>query len=116
MGTQEDVDPFQIEARLTSHGVYVTEFDRDEDTYRLEYESIAADKGAIPHREIGRVVNVFRDLHPDGWQGADIEATVTDLDGDVQGTWHVEADWFRKLEAGDLTEIEFSRRVIETIE
>ncbi|MDX1744796.1 MAG: hypothetical protein R3324_02565, partial [Halobacteriales archaeon] len=68
-----------------------------------------------PHRELGRVINMFRELHPDGWEGAAIEATVTDFDGDEKGTWHVDQAWLAALESGDLSEVEFSERVVETL-
>jgi len=107
---------FAVESRLTSHGVYVRTVEDEGDTYRVVYESLAADEGAIPHREVGRVINVFRDLHADDWTGVDIEGTVLDLDGNEQGSWHVEADWFDELHNGDLSETAFSQRVIETVE
>jgi hypothetical protein len=107
----------RAESRLVSHGVYVDEVAVEAGTYRLTYESVAADDAhAIPHREVGRVINVFRDLHPDDWEGADIEATVTDLDGAKLGEWHVRQEWLGKLHEGDLSEGEFSQRVIGTIE
>jgi len=108
---------FQIESRLTSHGVYVTEVEErvDENTYAVTYESINAAEGTVPHMEVGRVINVFRDLHADDWAGADIEATVLDLDGEVRGYWYVDAEWFDDLHNGDLTETEFSQRVLETL-
>ncbi len=107
----------RAESRLVSHGVYVDEVTVEADTYRLTYESVAADGAhAIPHREIGRVINVFRDLHADDWEGADIEATVMDLEGRTLGEWHVRAGWIEALHDGDLSETDFSERVIETIE
>ena len=107
----------RAESRLVSHGVYVDEVTVEADTYRLTYESVAADDAhAIPHREVGRVINVFRDLHPDDWEGTDIEATVTDLEGAELGEWHVRQEWLGKLHADDLSEIEFSQQVIGTIE
>jgi hypothetical protein len=116
--TDDETDDlaFQIESRLVSQGVYVTELDEQDGTYRVTYESLAADKGAIPHREIGRVINVVRDLHSDDWEGADIAGTVLDLDGETRGTWHCEADWIDELHNGDLSETEFSGKVIETVE
>lgn len=102
--------------RLMSHGVYVTEFETTEDGYALEYESLYADEGVIPHREVGRVINVFLDLHPDDWAGADIEAVVTNLEGDPEGSWRVEAEWVAAMTADELSETEFSQKVIATLE
>lgn len=113
----DDDFAFRIESRLTSHGVYVEDVEQSGEGYSLTYESIAvADEGAVPHREVGRVINVFRDLHADDWAGARIEGDVLDLDGNHRGSWHVEADWLDDLHNGDLTEIEFSQRVVDTIE
>ncbi|MDZ7702433.1 MAG: hypothetical protein U5J98_10465 [Halobacteriales archaeon] len=106
----------RLESRLMSHGVYVTEFDRTEGRYAIEYESLYADGGVIPHREVGRVINVFLDLHPDDWSGADIEAVVTDLEGEPQGSWRVERDWFAAMTAGELSETDFSAKVIGTLD
>jgi len=107
---------WQLESRLTSHGVYVDELRETDDGYWLRYESISADEGAIPHRELGRVVNVFLDLHSDDWAGARIDAVVTDLEGERIGEWHVEPDWLDALTDGDITETAFSQRVVATIE
>lgn len=108
-----DLDVDQLEARLMSHGVYVTDVERGSDAVELAYESIAASDG-IPHGEIGRVINVFRDLS--GGSPTRIDATVSDLDGEVQGTWHVEAEWLDELREEAVSETEFSGRVLETIE
>jgi len=107
----------RAESRLVSHGVYVDEVTIEGEAYHLSYESVAADgTGAVPHREVGRVINVFRDLHGDGWEGVDIEATVTDLEGEVLGRWRVRQEWIDALHSGDLSEVEFSEKVIGTIE
>lgn len=105
----------KLESRLMSQGLYVTDLDFDDGTYALEYESVAAEQGGIPHRELGRVINMFRELHPDDWEGANIEAVVTDFNGDRKATWHVDREWLASLEAGDLSEVEFSERVVETL-
>ncbi|MEF8777241.1 MAG: hypothetical protein V5A43_12175, partial [Haloarculaceae archaeon] len=91
---------FQLESRLTSHGVYVDEVTVGDESLEVVYESMAADEGAIPHREIGRVINVVRDLHPPGWRGVDIEAVVTDLEGRDLGRWSVEQGWIARLHDG----------------
>ncbi|WP_327052000.1 hypothetical protein [Halomicrococcus gelatinilyticus] len=109
-----DIDADQLEARLMSHGVYVTSLDVEVDSLAITYESVTAGQtGAVPHREVGRVINVVRDLAE---SPVAIRGTVTDLDDDLVGDWHAEADWLRALEAGDLSEVEFSQRVLETID
>ncbi|MFC7165233.1 hypothetical protein [Halospeciosus flavus] len=119
MGDESDeIQAFQLESRLTSLGCYLREVERDGAVYRVEYESIAGDEhGRVPPREAGKVVNVFRDLFEErDWPLGGVEATVTDLDGEPLVTWRVDPDWMRALEAGDLTEVEFSRRVVDSFE
>jgi hypothetical protein len=111
-----EIDPFQVESRLTSHGVYVDEFTVADGDYYVVYESLAADDGAIPHMEVGRVINVLLDLHPGDWAGTNVEGTVLNLDGEVEGTWHVHDEWLVGLENYRLSEVEFSERVVETID
>jgi len=114
----EDDKDFEsrLEVRLTSHGVYVEAVVEDDASYKVTYESISADsEGVVPHREVGRVINVFRDIHDD-WAGGDIDAVVMDFDGTEQGQWHVEGEWLDELHNGDLTEVEFSEKVVGTIE
>ena len=112
---QEDVLE-QIEYRLMSHGVYVDRIDRTEGGISVEYESIGAKTGD-PRQQIGRVINVFREFADQGeWTVRDIEATVKDLEGNPQGSWAMDADWLEALEEDDLSEVEFSRRVLATIE
>ena len=109
-----DID--RLEARLTSHGVYVTDANLDGETIALTYESIdAGASGGVPHREAGRVINVVRDLL-EAEQSVGIDATVLDLEGDERGTWRMDSTWLDALEAGNLSEVDFSERVIDTIE
>lgn len=115
----EDDSPLsvdQLEARLMSHGVYVTDADLDGETVSVTYESIAADEsGRVPHREAGRVINVVRDLL-DAGTTVGIEATVCDLDGETCGTWRMDPDWLAALESGECSQVEFSGWVIDSIE
>lgn len=116
MSDEHDFE-FRVESRLTSHGVYVDAVTDEEEGYSLTYESVNVDnQGMVPHREVGRVINVFRDLHADDWSGARIEAVVMDFEGRELGTWHVEAEWIDRLHNDDLSEEEFSQKVIDTIE
>lgn len=136
-GSDSDQDfAFLVESRLTGFGCYLTDFEETDDGYELTYESIAADEAsaiqrdweesragergaerpvssAIPHREVGRIVNVFRDIEDDP---VGIEGTVTDLDGEPLGEWRAERDWLVALEDGEMDELEFSERVVESIE
>lgn len=108
------LDAEQFETRLVPHGVYLTAFDRREDAIVIEYESTSAGQtDGVPHDDIGRVINRYRDMAEASTR---IEATVVDLEGDPIGTWYVEADWLDALADDRLSELQFSQRVLETIE
>ncbi|WP_266079303.1 hypothetical protein [Haladaptatus caseinilyticus] len=107
-------DPDQLEARLMSHGVYVTSLETDDERIEVEYESIKAGQaGVVPHREVGRVINVVRELTE---VERNLRGSVTDLDGKQIGRWHAESEWLRALENDELSEVDFSQRVIESID
>lgn len=109
---------FQLESRLTNHGCYLSTFERTEEVYRIEYESMAGDaQGQVPPREAGRIVNVVRDLVDErDWPLGGIEATATDLGGKALVRWRADAEWMRRLEEGDLSEVEFSQKVVDSFE
>jgi hypothetical protein len=70
----------------------------------------------VAHKEIGRVCNTFIDRAEDGlWDPVRVEATVVRFAGDVQGTWHAEAEWFEGLLSYRLSEEDFSERVLATL-
>lgn len=108
----------RLEMRLTSHGVYVTNFDVRDETLAIEYET-ATPGGGVPHREMGRVLNLLLDAQKDDWEPRDVEATVFDIDREEtgeRGTWHAERSWLVAHEDGELSEVELSQRVLNTIE
>lgn len=110
------VDPFQIESRLMSHGIYVSELEGSAETgFDVTYESMISDEGVITQQEVGRVITVFRDVFGEDWQGARIDGTICALDGDPVATWHCEQAWLADLATGDLSEVEFSRHVVDTL-
>ncbi|MBP1987204.1 hypothetical protein [Halolamina salifodinae] len=113
----DDDRAFALESRLTNHGCYLRSVAVEDDTYRFAYESAAADQhGEIPHQQVGDIVNVFRTLSEErDWPVRDIEATVTDLDGGEIGRWRVDVDWLDALDAGELDEVAFSARVIDSL-
>ena len=106
----------QVGNRLMSEGVYFTSTDREDDRLLIEYETVAPGDG-VPHQQIGRVITAFREAIDRGWEPTTIEATVTDANDDsLRGSWRMEEAWLRALENEELTEVEFSGRVLETID
>lgn len=105
----------RLENRLMSHGVYVREVDAG-DTLDLTYETVAPGEG-VPHRDIGRIVNLLREMREQGdWEHTPIRGEASDPEGEYLGTWHVEVEWLEALQEEDLSEVAFSQRVLDTIE
>lgn len=106
----------RVSNRLMGRGVYFEAADREEDRLAIEYRTVAPGDG-VPHQQIGKVINAFRELLDEGWEPTTIEATVVNADDDRRrGSWRMEESWLRALEAGELSEVEFSGRVLETLE
>ncbi|WIV67512.1 hypothetical protein [Natrialbaceae archaeon AArc-T1-2] len=105
-----------LENRLMGKGIYLSEWAHEDETVTLEYETVAAPSSVTSH-EVGTVVRTLLECadERDTWSPVTLEATSLTTDGEVRGTWRVEADWFRRL-GDDLTEVEFSRRVLESVE
>lgn len=102
--------------RLMGQGVYFRTVERSDDRIEIEYETVAPGDG-VPHQQIGRMINVFRDAIEEGWEPTTIEATVVDADEEyLRGAWRMDEEWLHALEDGDLTETEFSGRVLDTLE
>jgi len=105
----------RLDSRLMTRGLYLTSFARDEDGLHLAYETTAPGDG-VPHREVGKVLTLLRDAREEGWTVETVHGTVCDLDGETRGTWRAEGDWLRALVEEDISEVEFSGRVLDTIE
>ena len=105
-----------LENRLMGQGIYVTDWERTDETIALEYETVVQTR-AVTSDEVGLVVRTLLAAvdEREGWTPQRLEATSRTTDGDVRGTWHVEDEWFEALYES-VDELEFSRRVLSTIE
>ncbi|MFC5133287.1 MULTISPECIES: hypothetical protein [Haloferacaceae] len=103
-----------VEPTLRSYGVSVESIDAGDP---LEVTYMTAFPGREVHRrEIGRALNALIDrAESDAWEPVRVEATVIRAPGDPLGTWAAEPAWFEGLLADELTETEFSTRVLETL-
>ena len=103
-----------LEPELRSYGVSVESIDGDDP---LELTYMTAFPGREVHRgEIGRALNALIDrAEADEWEPVRVEGTVVRSPGDVLGTWHAEAEWFEALARYEISETEFSSRVLETV-
>ncbi|SDQ61562.1 hypothetical protein [Natronobacterium texcoconense] len=111
-----------LENRLMSHGIYVNDCSPEGDDasvddgtdLELEYETVA-EAPVVTSDEVGAVVRTLLAVAEErNWTPGRLEATSLSTDGEVRGRWHVEAAWFDRLSA-DLSEVEFSQRVLETV-
>lgn len=105
-----------IEAELRSYGISVESVDEREDGLELTYMTAFPGEN-VSHREMGRALNALIDAAAaDDWEPVSVDATVVRTTDDVQGTWRAEASWFERLLAEDLSQTEFSTRVLDTLE
>jgi len=104
----------EVEPALRSYGISAEAVDGG-DPLDLTYMTAFPGR-EVHHGEIGRALNALIDrAEADAWDPARVEATVVRAPGDVLGTWHAEAAWFEELIAYEISETEFSTRVLETL-
>jgi hypothetical protein len=103
-----------LEGDLRTNGIDVESIDPGEPLELTYTTSFPGER--VAHGEIGRVCNTFIDRAEDGrWEPVRVEATVVRFAGDVQGTWHADAEWFEGLLSYRLSEADFSERVLATL-
>ncbi|MFD1569285.1 hypothetical protein [Halorubrum laminariae] len=103
-----------VESALRSYGVNVERID-GADPLELTYMTAFPGR-EVHHGEIGRVLNaLIHRAEADAWDPVAVDATVVRSPGDVLGTWRAEAAWFDALSAYEISETEFSTRVLETL-
>lgn len=105
----------RLEERLMSHGVYVTALETREGRLRIDYETAAPGEG-VPHREVGRVLNRLLEAHGDGWEPTDVRGVVSGIEGEDRGTWRAEGEWLVAHARGELSDVELSQRVLDTVD
>lgn len=103
------------EGELRSNGISVESIDTEGETVELAY--LTAFPGeSVNHLEVGRALRTFVErVAADEWEPKRVEATVLRSDDDVQGTWHAEAEWFRKYDNYELSDEDFSELVLDTL-
>ena len=103
-----------VEPALRSYGVSVESIDGG-DPLDLTYMTAFPGR-EVHHGEIGRALNALIDrAEADEWEPVRVEGTVVRSPGDVLGTWHAEAEWFEALASYEISETEFSARVLDTL-
>ncbi|XVH32148.1 hypothetical protein ACNS7O_02905 [Haloferacaceae archaeon DSL9] len=104
-----------LEDELRSYGISVETVDRTDSGLELTYMT-AFPGNEVHRREMGRALNGFLELaETDVWEPERVDATVVRMTDDVLGTWHADPAWFDALLDDDISETEFSTRVLDTI-
>jgi hypothetical protein len=81
----------------------------------LTYETVA-EAPVVTSQEVGAVVRTLLAIADEReWTPGRLEVASKTTEGEPRGYWHVEADWFDALGL-ELTETEFSQRVLRTID
>jgi hypothetical protein len=104
----------RLDEELMGLGVYLTEVDAGGDRLAIEYETVSPGDG-VPGRQVGQVLQTVWSVRGEDADPVSVDATVTDDDGELRGTWRAEAEWVEML-GDDLTQTEFSQRVLDTVE
>lgn len=121
-----------LETHLMSDGLYVTNCERHEDAIHVGYETPTLSDG-VPRGQVGTVLRLLLDLAgietegrdvsgiPEAgeWEPDDVHVWVFDDEGDdrsQKGMFEVHAGWFRALDAGYLSETDFSTLVLSTLD
>ncbi|WP_135535311.1 hypothetical protein [Halostella pelagica] len=108
--------PFEerLEDKLMGVGAYLADFAETSDGVEIEYETVSPGDG-VPHRQVGQVLQTLWDVRGEDADPVTVRATVTDDEGNRRGRWRAEAEWVAAL-GDDMTQTEFSQRVLDTIE
>ncbi|MFC5368411.1 hypothetical protein [Salinirubrum litoreum] len=84
------------------------------DVAELAYTSTAATREEVV-TEMAYVAGYFAEVVGDGWSVTTLRATPTRSDGVVIGEWRAESAWAESFVAGDLSDEEYVRRVLDTL-
>lgn len=92
--------------------VYVSQ---DGNAAVLEYRAGAPHREVIA-KEIATVAAVYAVLVTDGYEIEILEVTIRNIAGTAIGFYHIESEWVRQLQRGEITTEEYLRLVLETVE
>ncbi|WP_246045742.1 hypothetical protein [Halorussus ruber] len=62
------------------------------------------------------MLNRLLALSEDGWDPTDVRAAVASIEDEPRGTWRADREWLVGHARGELSDVDLSQRVIETIE
>ncbi|MDZ7745134.1 MAG: hypothetical protein U5K28_00880 [Halobacteriales archaeon] len=131
--TEEDVAAI-LESELANDGLYVTNCEHHDGTLHVGYESPGVNR-QIPQSQVGTILRAFLALAgietesgdglsiPDAgaWNPEPVEVWAfdnvdDDEDRETKGHFEVHEGWFHALDAGYLSETDFSTLVLSTLE
>ncbi|WP_255151385.1 hypothetical protein [Halorarius halobius] len=126
-----------LETHLMGEGLYVTNCERHDGAVHVGYESPAMSEG-VPRSQVGTMLRFLLDLAGIETEGRDVggvpqagtwepedvhvwaftepEASASDDERERRGHYEVREGWFHALEAGHLSETDFSTLVLSTLD
>ncbi|KAB7516101.1 hypothetical protein DM867_02880 [Halosegnis rubeus] len=131
--TEDDVGAI-LESELAADGLYITHCEHHDGALHVGYESPGVNR-QIPQSQVGTILRAFLALAgietessdglsiPDagGWDPEAVEVWAFDNvdsedDRETKGHFEVHEGWFHALEAGHISETDFSTLVLSTLE
>ncbi|MDL5363899.1 DUF3488 domain-containing protein [Halalkalicoccus sp. NIPERK01] len=104
-----------FETLVEDEGMIVETAQVQRDTFVVEYMSFAQTEQELAG-EIGYVAGAYAGMVGEGHTSDRMEATILTVNGDPAGTFYVEYGWAEAFANEEISNTEFSQRVISTIE
>lgn len=100
---------------VTDHGIDLRTAEMDGDRFVVEYYSSAQTETEFAE-EMGYLVGAYAGVVDEGYGGERMDVTVLAADGSTAGTFHAEREWAESYNAGEMSDEEYSQRVLQTLE
>lgn len=103
-----------FESLVESEGMTVETAEMQGDIFTVEYTSYSQTERELAS-EIGYVAGAYAGMVGEGHTSDRMEATILAASGEPAGTFYVEYEWAEAYENGEISDEEFSQRVISTL-
>lgn len=104
-----------FEMVVTDSGIDLRTAKMDDDRLVAEYYSNAQTETELAE-EMGYLVGAYAGVVDEGYGGERMDVTVLAADGSTAGTFHAERGWAESYNTGEMSDEEYSQRVLQTLE
>lgn len=104
-----------IETVIESYDITVESVEREGDTIQLSYSSTQTTQRGIAE-EMGYVSGAYAGAVAEGESADRMEVEVYTVTGELAGTFHVERKWAVQYNNDEISNTEFSQRILQTLE